>query len=345
MTDKHSRRTFLTSAAATFALSGCHVATPTRAPAPEAPAAAVPKRKLGRTGQSVSMIGLGGYHIGKPSEADAIALMHAAIEHGITFFDNCWDYHAGESERRMGKAIADRRDRVFLMSKIDGRDRATAAKQIDQCLSRLQTDYVDLMQIHEVIRHTDDEAVFADEGAIAALVAARDAGKLRYIGFTGHKSPAIHLEMLAAADAHGFVFDAVQMPLNPMDPHYDSFERRVLPVLRDKGIGVLGMKSLAGGFLLDSGVVSAEECLRYALSLPTDVVITGMEDRTRLDQALQVATAFEPLSEQARANLLARTQPAGAQGQYERFKTSQLYDGTERNPHWLNSDDPSDRGA
>lgn len=338
---KHTRRKFIGGVAVGLALSGCRLTDRGSLPV----ATEVPRRKLGSTGESVSMIGLGGYHIGKPSEAEGIALMHAAIERGINFFDNCWSYHAGESERRMGKALKGRRQQVFLMSKIDGRTRAAAAQQIEQCLSRLQTDYVDLMQVHEVIRMEDGERVFSENGAIAALLAAQQAGKVRFLGFTGHKSPAMHLEMLAEAERHGLRFDAVQMPLNPMDPHFDSFELQVLPLLRQRGIGVLGMKALGGGILLDSGVVKAEECLHYALSLPTDVVITGMESMDRLQQAVAVASSFRPMSAAQRTEILARTASVAGDGAYEKFKTTHRFDGTLRNPHWLTTADVEERAS
>jgi aryl-alcohol dehydrogenase-like predicted oxidoreductase len=221
------------------------------------------------------------------------------------------------------------------MTKIDGRTRRAATEQLEQSLVRLQTDVIDLVQIHEVIRESDPDRCFAQGGAVEALVAAREAGKLRFIGFTGHKHPDIHLAMLDAARRNGFSFDAVQMPLNVMDAHYESFEARVLPVLLAENIGVLGMKSLGSGDILKSGVVSAEECLRYALSLPTSVVITGMERDDVLEQNLALARSFEAVSEEERRTLLARTQASAQGGKHELFKTSEKYDGTARNPHWL----------
>jgi predicted aldo/keto reductase-like oxidoreductase len=307
--------------------------------APKPASSGVPKRKLGSTGVEVSMLGLGGAHIGKKdklSESEAIQLMRAAIEGGITFFDNCWDYNEGASEERMGKALRDGfRRRVFLMTKLDGRTATAASAQLEQSLRRLQTDVIDLVQVHEVIRMNDPERSFAPDGIIGALQAAKKAGKLRFIGFTGHKDPAIHLHMLDAAQKAGFEFDTVQMPLNVMDPHYKSFEKNVLPVLEQRGIGVLGMKSMGSGDILESGVVKAEECLRYALSLPTSVVITGIDSREVLDQALKVAREFVPLSAEERSQLLARTKAAAIKGEHELFKTAQKYDGTAQNPHWL----------
>jgi aryl-alcohol dehydrogenase-like predicted oxidoreductase len=299
----------------------------------------MPQRKLGSTGVQVSMLGLGGAHIGdkdKLSDDEAIALMRDAITGGITFFDNCWDYNEGKSEERMGKALRDGyRHKVFLMTKLDGRTAKAATAQLEQSLKRLQTDTIDLVQVHEVIRMTDPARSFASDGIIGALQAAKKAGKLRFIGFTGHKDPAIHLAMLEAAKKAGFEFDTVQMPLNVMDAHYKSFEKNVLPVLQARGIGVLGMKSMGSGDILKSGVVKAEECLRYALSLPTSVVITGIDSGAVLEQNLKLARQFVPLTAKEREELLARTAPAAAEGKHELFKTAQKYDGTAKHPHWL----------
>ncbi|MDP9001392.1 MAG: aldo/keto reductase, partial [Myxococcota bacterium] len=284
----------------------------------------------------VSMLGIGGFHLGLSSEQDALRIVREAIEHGVTFLDNCWDYNDGESEKRMGKALADGyRDRAFLMTKLDGRTAEAASAQLDQSLSRLRTDRIDLVQIHEVIRPTDPARVFAPGGAVEALVRAREAGKIRFIGFTGHKSPAIHRAMLDEARRHGFHFDTVQMPLNVMDAHFESFERVVLPILQSDGIGVLGMKSMGSGIILESGVVSPVECLRYAMSLPTSVVITGCDSIGVLRQALHTALTFEPLREGERQALLARTAPIATAGAYEQYKTSQRFDGTSKHPQWL----------
>jgi aryl-alcohol dehydrogenase-like predicted oxidoreductase len=297
----------------------------------------MPMRKLGRTGQSVSVIGLGGFHLGQTKdEQESIRIVRYAIDHGVTFLDNCWDYNEGQSEIRMGKALRDGyRQKAFLMTKIDGRTRDSATKQIEQSLQRLQTDVIDLLQIHEVIRMTDPERVFGAGGTIEALIDARKAGKIRYIGFTGHKDPDIHLHMLKTAFARGFTFDTVQMPLNPMDPHFKSFEKNVVPVLTKHDIGVLGMKSMGAGLLLESGVVTANECLRYAMSLPTSVVITGCETMGVLEQAIAAAYDFRPFREDEVAALLARTAPKATAGEYERFKTSQAFDGTAKHPYWL----------
>jgi aryl-alcohol dehydrogenase-like predicted oxidoreductase len=354
---RHERREFLkrgAGLAATVAVSGGATAAagPPPKPLPGAPSEAeielspgarVPRRRLGKTGVEISAIGLGGYHIGlPPDDKTAIGIVHAAIDYGVTFMDNCWDYHEGKSEDRMGRALAEggRRDKVFLMTKIDGRTKDAAAKQIDQCLRALRTDVIDLVQVHEVIRMSDAERCFGPAGAIEALVAAQKAGKLRFIGFTGHKSPDIHLHMLETARAHGFHFDAVQMPLNVMDAHYDSFERKVLPVLVERGIGVLGMKPLGSGLFfrsgpLASGEVTATECLQYALALPTSVVITGCDTRGVLKQAVNAAATLSPAVAERRADLLRRTAVAAKRGEWEQYKTTGGFDGTAQNPWWM----------
>ena len=297
----------------------------------------MPYRTLGRTGEQVSAVGLGGYHIGKQAdEQGSIRLIRSAIDGGITFMDNCWDYNGGASEIRMGKALRDGyRENVFLMSKIDGRTKDSAALQIDESLQRLQTDRVDLMQFHEIIRMEDPDRIFAEGGAIEAMQAAQQAGKIRYIGFTGHKDPLIHLRMLKIATNHKFRFDAVQMPLNVMDAHFRSFEHEVLPLLLRDEIGVLGMKAFGDPFILRSNTVAPIECLHYVLNLPVSTVITGIDSVQVLEQDLQAARTFAPLSQEAVANLLARTADAAATGKYELFKTSNRYDGTAQNPHWL----------
>jgi aryl-alcohol dehydrogenase-like predicted oxidoreductase len=264
-----------------------------------------------------------------------------AIDHGVDFLDNCWDYNGGESERRMGKALADGyRQRAFLMTKLDGRTKAAATAQLEQSLARLGTDVIDLVQVHEVIRPGDPARVFAPGGAIEALLDAQRAGKLRFIGFTGHKDPAIHLSMLRAAAEHGVRFDTVQLPLNPMDPHYKSFERLVLPELARQGIGVLGMKPLGSGLLLRTKAVTAPECLRYAMSLPTSVVITGCDGVGVLEQGLEAAMTFQPMSREDTDALLARTARSGAHGRHEGYKTSDAFDGTAHNPRWLEAAAP-----
>jgi aryl-alcohol dehydrogenase-like predicted oxidoreductase len=298
----------------------------------------IARRRLGRTGEVVSLVGLGGYHLAQPgvSEDESVRIVRTAIDGGITFLDNCWDYNGGESERRMGRALRDGyRERAFLMTKIDGRTRSAAASQIDDSLRRLGTDRIDLMQLHEVIHGDDPDRAFRDGGAIQALDEARRAGKVRFIGFTGHKSPSIHLSMLDAADAHGFRFDTVQMPLNVLDAHYDSFEQRVLPRLLRAEIGVIGMKPMADGRIVREGIASAEECLGYAMSLPASVVITGCETQDRVRQALRVAAGFRPMAEGDVNALLARTAPRAQAGASERYKTTTDYDGTTQNPEWL----------
>jgi aryl-alcohol dehydrogenase-like predicted oxidoreductase len=294
-------------------------------------------RTLGRTGQKVSAIGLGGYHIGiPPDEQEGIRITRSAIDRGITFLDNSWDYHDGGSEVRMGKALLDGyRDKVFLMTKIDGRTKDKAARQIEESLRRLQTDRIDLMQHHEVIRLEDPDRIFAEKGAMEAVVEAQKAGKIRYIGFTGHKDPAVHLRALEIAAAHKFHFDTVQMPLNVMDAHFRSFEKHVLPVLVKEGIGVLGMKPLGSGEILKSGSVTAIECLHYALSLPTSVVINGMETMQRLDQALEAVRTFKPMNKEQIGALLARTAQPAATGKFEGFKTTPAFDATALHPEWL----------
>jgi aryl-alcohol dehydrogenase-like predicted oxidoreductase len=303
-------------------------------------------RTLGSTGEKVSAIGLGGWHLGLKTvdEQLAIRIVRSAIDRGINFLDNCWDYNDGASELRMGKALRDGyRARAFVMTKIDGRSRKEAARQLDQSLRRLGVDYIDLVQHHEIIRFDDPHRIFHPEGANAALVEAREAGKLRYIGFTGHKDPRIHLYMLEVAEENGFRFDTVQMPLNVMDAHYRSFEKRVLPELVKLEIGVLGMKSMANGILLKSKTVTPIECLHYALSLPTSVVITGIDSMEILDQAFAAVESFHPLSTEERESLLAKTREAAATGRFEPFKTSSIFDGTAENPQWLGEEPPEIR--
>lgn len=298
----------------------------------------MPYRTLGRTGERVSAIGLGGWHIGFKKQTDALSIriIRSAIDRGINFLDNSWDYNEGASEIRMGKALRDGyRDQVFLMTKIDGRSKSEASRQLDESLRRLQVDCIDLVQHHEILRFEDPHRIFDEEGAHAALLDARQAGKLRYIGFTGHKDPRIHLYTLDVAREHGFTFDTVQMPLNVMDAHYRSFARLVLPELVKQNIGVLGMKSLANGLILTSGTVTAIECLHYALNLPTSVVITGIDTLETLEQAFEAARTFRPLTDADVEALLARTARAASQGEFELFKTSSLFDATTTNPEWL----------
>ena len=297
----------------------------------------VPQRTLGHTGEKVSMVGLGGYHIGnQKDENESIRIIRTALDEGINFLDNCWDYNEGQSEIRMGRALRDGyRQKAFLMTKIDGRDAKSAANQIDESLRRLQTDHIDLLQFHEVIRMNDPERVFAASGGMEAAVKAKQAGKIRYIGFTGHKSPEIHRHMLEVADQHKFLFDSVQMPLNVMDAHFHSFEKMVLPILVKKNIGVLGMKPMGSKIILDSKAVTPVECLHYAMSLPTSVVITGCDSIEILQQALKTAREFKPLDDAQRTALLAKTAAPAKNGEYEQYKTTTNFDGTTHNPQWL----------
>ena len=297
----------------------------------------VPRRTLGRTGEKVSMVGLGGYHIGnQKDEQESIRIIRTALDNGINFMDNCWDYNGGESEVRMGKALRDGyRQRAFVMTKIDGRTKKAATQQLEESLRRLQTDHIDLLQFHEIIRMEDPDRVFAAGAGMEAVVAAQKAGKVRYIGFTGHKSPDIHLKMLETADAHQFHFDAVQMPLNVMDAHYNSFQQKVLPVLVKKEIGVLGMKPMGAGIILRSKTVEPTDCLHYAMSLPTSVVITGCDSVALVEQAVTAARTFKSMSETQVAMLLAKTKEAARNGEYEGYKTTTNFDGTAHNPQWL----------
>jgi aryl-alcohol dehydrogenase-like predicted oxidoreductase len=309
---------------------------------PDASPLSFPTRPLGGTGERVSIIGVGGSHLGSSAvdEKLAIRIVRTAIDNGITFLDNSWDYHNGASERRMGKALrAGYREKAFLMTKIDGRSAAAAKKQLDESLRRLQTDCVDLVQHHEIIRYEDANRIFDKEGAHGALEQARKAGKLRYIGFTGHKDPHIHLYMLQLARDHDVRIDTVQMPLNVMDAHYRSFEKLVLPELVKQNIAVLGMKSMGAGIILKSKTVSATECLHYALQLPTSVVITGIDSIKVLKQALAAGRTFQPLTESAVNALLAKTRSAAVRGDFELFKTTSLFDSTAEHPEWL-GDEP-----
>jgi predicted aldo/keto reductase-like oxidoreductase len=324
------RREFIKSAAAAVVVSSIT----DKAHASEGP---IPYRTLGYTGEKVSVIGIGGHHIGRPSdEQEGIRIVRAALDAGVNFLDNCWDYNDGKSEVRMGKALRDGyRQKAFLMTKIDGQTRKAALEQLDESLKRLQTDHIDLLQFHEVIREGDPDRIFAAGGSFEAIMDAKKQGKVRYIGFTGHKNPDIHLKMLRTAFAHGFTFDSVQMPLNVMDAHFNSFEKKVLPVLLEHNIGVLGMKPMGDSIILKSKVVTPVECLHYAMSLPTSVVITGCESMAILQQALDAARSFKPLDKSATAQLLAKTVPVAGKGEFELYKTSNNFDGTAHNPQWL----------
>ena len=297
----------------------------------------VPYRPLGSTGEKVSCIGLGGYHLGQShlEEANAIKLFHAAVDRGINFSDNSWDYNQGESERRVGKALKGYRDRVFVMTKFDGRTKGSALQQLDESLQRLQVDHVDLWQFHENIRLEDPDRFFAEGGAVEAMLGAKQAGKIRYMGFTGHKDPSVHLRMLEMADKHNFRFDTVQMPLNVMDAHFRSFGTKVVPVLVSKKIAVLGMKSMGDKNILKSKTVTPLECLQYALSLPTSVVITGIDSMPILDQAFEAANTYDKLTKADIAAILNKTAAVAMDGKYEPFKTTPMFDSTAAHPEWL----------
>ncbi len=304
----------------------------------------IPYRTLGHTGEKVSCIGMGGYHLGKPqiTAADAIKLVHAGVDRGINFLDNSWDYNNGESEKRVGKAVKDGnlRSRVFLMTKNDGRTKDEFNKQLDESLKRLQTDHLDLIQFHEIIRFEDPDRIFADAGAAEAALAAKKAGKVRYIGFTGHKDPSVHLYMLKVADRHKFQFDTVQMPVNVMDYHFRSFTNEVLPELTKRNIGVLGMKSIGDSVILKSGAVTALECLQFSLSRPVSVQITGIDKPEILDQAIKAAQTYDKVSSEQIAAILNRTKSYAQEGKWELFKTSAIFDSTAAHPEWLGSTSP-----
>ena len=300
--------------------------------------AGIPYRPLGATGEQVSLIGLGGHHLGLPrvSEADAIVLVRSALDHGVNFLDNSWDYHEGQSEIRVGKALRDgNRQKAFVMTKIDGRTRDSAARQIDESLLRLGTDCIDLLQHHEIIRFEDPDRIFTAGGAMEACEEARKAGKIRFIGFTGHKDPHIHLYMLEVAERYGFHFDTVQMPLNVMDAHFRSFAKLVVPQAVRAKIGILGMKSMGDSVILKSGTVTAVECLHYAMSLPVSVVITGIDSEKILQQAIHAARTSHMVSEQDIAAILAKTALHASRGAYELFKTTSHFDSTAKNTEWL----------
>ena len=304
-------------------------------------------RQLGATGIEVSVIGLGGFHIGQPqlSDSQAIQLIHEALDRGINFMDNSWDYNEGRSERIMGEALAQGgyRQKAFVMTKIDGRTKQLAADQIDDSLKRLKVDHIDLLQHHEVIRYDDPDRIFNEGGAMEAVVAARQAGKIRFIGFTGHKDPHIHLYMLEVARKHGFHFDTVQMPNNVMDAHFRSFGQLVAPQALAEHIGILGMKCFGDKILLKSqplvsGALTPIECLHYSLNVPVSVQITGIDSAKILDQAFEAVKTFKPMGEEEVAALLAKSESAALNGKYELFKTTAHFDSTAMHPDWLGPD-------
>jgi uncharacterized protein len=301
-------------------------------------------RELGASGEHVSVIGLGGSHLGKANvqEDEAIRLIHEALDRGINFLDNSWDYNEGRSEERVGKALSQGgyRQKAFVMTKIDGRTKELATDQINDSLRRLKVDHIDLLQHHEVIRFDDPDRIFEDGGAMEAVVAAKQAGKVRFIGFTGHKDPHIHLYMLDVAQKHGFHFDTVQMPINIMDAHFRSFSQMVVPEAVRQQIGVLGMKSFGNGVILKSGAVQPLDCLHYSLNLPISVLITGVDSKMLLDQAFAAVKSFQPMNEAAVASLIGKTEQAAMNGKFELFKTTSHFDSTARHPDWLGSDSP-----
>jgi uncharacterized protein len=302
-------------------------------------------RPLGTTGVEVSAIGMGGSHLGQATvdEDTAIRLIHEGLDRGINFLDNAWDYNEGRSEERVGKALAQGgyRQKAFVMTKIDGRTKEVAANQIDDSLKRLKLDHIDLLQHHEVIRFDDPDRIFNEGGSMEAVVAAKQAGKIRFIGFTGHKDPHIHLYMMEVAQKHGFHFDTVQMPINIMDAHFRSFSQLVVPQAVKQQIGILGMKCFGSGVILKSGVVEPTDCLHYSLNLPISVLITGINTTEVLNQAFAAVKSFQPMNETSVAALISKTQDAALNGKYELFKTTAHFDTTARHPDWLGSDSPA----
>ncbi len=296
-------------------------------------------RDLGSTGEKVSLIGVGGWHLGLKSveEKTAIEIVRSAIDRGINFMDNCWDYNKGVSENRMGKALEDGyRDKVFLMTKIDGRSKKLAAKQIDESLKRLKTDRLDLVQFHEILRYEDPHRIFDEkEGAHLAVTEAKKAGKIRFVGFTGHKDPQIHLHFLEVADGYGFKLDAAQLPVNVMDWHYRSFSKLVVPELNKRKMGILAMKTMGNGIILKSKTATPIECLHYAMSQPVSVVIAGIDSPKILDQAFEAVATFQDVKKKDVDAILAKTKEAAKRGEWEPFKTSSIFDGTASNPDWI----------
>lgn len=330
-----NRREFIQAGAAGLAAAGltaqaADAQEKTRdAQGPEKNDGGIPLRSLGRTGERVSLICLGGHASTNPkklSEAESLRLIQRAVDEGITFMDNCWDYHDGLAEERMGKALAEggRRDKCFLMTKVCGRTAKEAASNLEDSLRRLQTDRIDLWQFHEMVYDNDPDWVFSEDGAIHAGLKALKEGKVRYLGFTGHKDPSIHLAMLAKP----FHWHAVQMPLNVMDVHFRSFQKQVLPALLQRGIGVLGMKSLGGnGSIVTKAGIPVEEALNYVLSLPISTLVSGIDSEKVLDQNLKILRAFEPISAEERATIEGKTLALAGDGRFELFKSSKAFDG------------------
>jgi len=322
-----SRRDFLTTAVAgslAFSALGSRLLAATRREP-----GGIPTRPLGRTGERVSILALGGWHIGAVKDpAEAIRIMHAAIDGGLTFFDNAWDYHDGGAEEIMGRALAQdgRREKVFLMTKNCERDYEGSMRNLEESLRRLRTDHLDLWQFHEMVYDNDPDWVF-EKGGIRAALEARRQGKVRYVGFTGHKDPRIHLKMLGK----DFAWDTAQMPVNVMDAHYRSFQNEVIPVCLEKQVGVIGMKSLGGGYpratIPGQTPISAHDCRRFALAQPVTSLVVGITSMQDLEQDLEMGRRFEPLDEAETAALLERSRPLAGDGRYELFKSTQGYDG------------------
>ena len=287
----------------------------------------VPQRPLGKTGVQISVLGVGGYHLGSTKDqSEANELVARALDAGINFFDNCWDYHDGLSEERLGVALKGQRDQAFVMTKVctHGRGKDVAMQQLEESLRRLQTDHLDLWQIHEVIYYNDPDLIFAPGGAAEALLAAKQQGKVRFVGFTGHKDPAIHLRMLT----QDFPFDTVQMPLNCLDATFRSFETQVMPEANRRGIAVLGMKSMGGsGEIVSHGAATPSDALRYAMSLPVATTISGMDSLGVLEQNLGIAKGFQQMKPEEMQALRERVRVFAADGRYELFKTTKKYDG------------------
>ena len=283
---------------------------------------------MANTGLSVSVMGLGGFHLGSAKDqTEASNIVAMAIDSGINFFDNAWEYHDGVSEERLGEALRGRRDQAIVMSKVctHGRDKTVAMHQLEQSLRRLRTDHLDVWQVHEVVYQNDPDLIFAPNGAAEALVLAKQQGKVRFVGFTGHKDPSIHLSMLA----HDFPFDTIQMPLNCLDATFRSFSERVLPEALRRGLAVLGMKSMGGsGEIVKYGAATPAEALSYAMSIPgVATTITGNESLDILRQNLDVAGGFTPMAAAEMQALRDRCRPLAADGRYELFKTTKKYDG------------------
>jgi aryl-alcohol dehydrogenase-like predicted oxidoreductase len=342
-----TRREFLGTAAAGAALAW---AGSVLAAQDDGSATGIPTRPLGRTGVRVSILCLGGWHIGRAGldhgEKEAIHILHRALDEGITFWDNAWDYHDGYSEELMGKALKGRRDRVFLMTKNCERDYQGSKKNLEDSLRRLQTDHIDLWQFHEIVYDNDPDWVLEKGGLRAALDAQKE-GKVRFIGFTGHKDPQIHLKMLRLVSrVPGFDWHTSQMPINIMDAHYRSFQNEVIPVCLERGIGVIGMKSLAGGYprgrLPQEGIATAEECIRYALSLEISSLVCGIVTMEDLEQDIRIARNFKPMTASEMDALRARVRDEATDGRHELFKSTKVFDGPHhRKQHGFSVDIPA----